>query len=76
MLRLMCEVTTMDNIRNKYVYSRKHEIAPVTDKLRGNGLVYHRRVMSRDENHITIRMLNMKASGCKNRGRPKNIKIV
>ena len=58
MLRWMCGVTKKDKIRNEHVRGSV-KVAPVTKKIRENGLkLYNGHVNRRDEGHLLRRMMH------------------
>ncbi|KAJ8712229.1 hypothetical protein PYW07_015359 [Mythimna separata] len=64
----MCGVTRMNKLRNECIRGSL-KVAPVTEKLEGNGLSWYER--RRDETHVTKRVLNLHVDGWKGIGRPK-----
>jgi hypothetical protein len=69
-LRWICDVTKVDQIRNEYVRGSL-KVAPIAEKLRANHLRWYGHVMRRDDSHVTRRVLSMNVEGCKRRGRPR-----
>jgi hypothetical protein len=75
MLRWMCGVTRMDKVRNEYI-RRSLKVALITEKLKGNRLNWYGHVITclvitREENHVARRVMNMNVEGFRGRGQPK-----
>ena len=70
MLRCMCRVTKLDNIRNKRIRGTT-KVGKITKKVQERRLKWCGHVVRREEHYVGGRAMVMKVQGRRKRGRPK-----
>ena len=70
MLRCMCRVTKLDNIRNERIRGTT-KVGKITKKVQERRLKWCGHVMRREEHYVGGRAMVMKVQGRRKRGRPK-----
>ena len=70
MLRCMCRVTKLDNIRNERIRGTT-KVGKITKKVQESRLKWYGHVMRREEHYVGGRAMVMKVQGRRKRGRPK-----
>ena len=70
MLRCMCRVTKLDNIRNERIRGTT-KVGEITKKVQERRLKWYGHVMTRVEHYVGGRAMVMKVQGRRKRGRPK-----
>ena len=70
MLRWMCGVTKLDNIRNERI-SGTAKVEEITNKVKERRLKRYGHVMRREEHYVARRAMEMKVQRRRKRGRPK-----
>ena len=72
MLRFAMGVTIKDKIRNEYIRSTV-KIKRLGMKMRDGRLRWYERVMTRDQEYVERKMMEMELSRKRKRGRPKRV---
>ena len=70
MLRCMCRVTMLDNIRNERIRGTT-KVGKITKKVQERRLKCYGHVMIREDHYVGERAMVMKVQGRRKRGRPK-----
>ncbi len=70
MLRWMCGVTKLENIRNERIRGTT-KVGEITKKVQERRLAWYGLVMRREEHYVGRRTMEMKVQGRRKRGRPK-----
>ena len=70
MLRWMCGVTKMDNIRNERIRGTT-KVGEITQKVQERRIEWYGLVMRTEEHYVGRREMVMKVQGRRKRGRPK-----